>query len=55
MFHRIVKLPQSRSYFLFGARGTGKRTLLRQIYASEEVAVIDLLQPEVEARYTRRG
>jgi predicted AAA+ superfamily ATPase len=54
MFHRIVKLPQSRSYFLFGARGTGKSTLLRQIYASEEVAVIDLLQPEVEARYQRR-
>jgi len=43
---------QSRSFFLFGARGTGKSTWLRDSFqAAGEVFWIDLLQPETEDRY----
>ena len=32
MVSRTVKLSKFQSFFLFGARGTGKSTLLRQFY-----------------------
>lgn len=39
---------------LFGARGTGKSTLLRQQFADKQVLWLDLLDPENEDRYARR-
>ena len=39
---------------LFGARGTGKSTLLRERFASGARLWIDLLDPEQEDRYARR-
>jgi predicted AAA+ superfamily ATPase len=39
---RLIDLPKSRSFFLFGPRGTGKSTLLRSLYP--EAAVLDLLK-----------
>lgn len=49
----MIHLPARRSFFLFGARGTGKSTLLRRRFSSERVLWIDLLDPEQEDRYAR--
>ena len=32
MVNRLIKLPKSGSFFIFGARGTGKTTLLKSKY-----------------------
>jgi predicted AAA+ superfamily ATPase len=41
---RDVKLPESHSFFLFGARGVGKTSLLRHLIPENQRTVIDLLQ-----------
>ena len=51
MIHRIVKPLESNSFFLFGARGTGKSTFLKDYFASEKVLWIDLLDPLQEEQY----
>lgn len=53
MFHRLLKLPDNRSCFLFGARGTGKSTLLRQGLPAERVCFYNLLEPDTEDRLLR--
>lgn len=50
---RLLQLPLSRSFFLFGARNTGKSTLLRHTFDSEKSLWIDLLDPDLEERYSR--
>ena len=54
MINRHLKPAANRSFFLFGARGTGKSTFLREYFANQEVLWIDLLLPEVEDRYASR-
>lgn len=54
MFNRNVKLLKTNSFFLFGARGTGKSTLLESLFPSDKHIWIDLLDPDVEARYATR-
>jgi predicted AAA+ superfamily ATPase len=54
MINRHLQPSDRRSFFLFGARGTGKSTFLRAHFASEEVLWLDLLLPEVEDRYASR-
>ncbi|MFL6292945.1 MAG: ATP-binding protein [Thermoanaerobaculia bacterium] len=44
--------PPSTHYFLFGPRGTGKSTWLREEYA--DALWIDLLRPEVHRQYAAR-
>jgi len=51
--NRILKLPQSRSFFLFGARNTGKSTLLKHVFGTKEAFWVDLLDPDLEERYAR--
>ena len=51
MFARGCKLPKTNSFFLFGARGTGKTSLLRAQINSESVLGLDLLDRKVEDRY----
>jgi predicted AAA+ superfamily ATPase len=46
MYHRTVKPLISNSFFLFGARGTGKSTLLQRLFADTPATYIDLLEPE---------
>ena len=41
-------------FILFGARGTGKSTLLRALFADVDTLWIDLLRPELEDRYARQ-
>lgn len=46
MYPRLLKPLTNNSFFLFGARSTGKSTLLSQLFRQEEAILIDLLQPE---------
>ncbi len=51
MFHRLINLSNAHSFFLFGARGCGKTTLLRQLYSEKDTYFIDLLDLEQEAKF----
>jgi predicted AAA+ superfamily ATPase len=55
---RLFKAPKKNSYFLFGARGTGKSTLLNSLYGVEskprkDTLYLNLLDPSVEEDYQR--
>lgn len=45
MFYRDLNPLNSSSFFLFGARGTGKSTLIRSLLSSNQILEIDLLDP----------
>ncbi|HLF65337.1 MAG TPA: AAA family ATPase [Saprospiraceae bacterium] len=51
MLYRIAEFSSVSSFFLFGARGTGKTWLLMDRYNPEEAIYIDLLNPDIERRY----
>jgi predicted AAA+ superfamily ATPase len=53
MLRRILSLPKQSSFFVFGARGTGKSTLLRGCYSEKVAVFIDLLDAETEDLYAR--
>jgi len=53
MFIRLLKLPNNRSFFLFGARGTGKSTLIEHQFDSGASLWINLLLPAEEERFAR--
>lgn len=53
MFKRILNPLKSNSFFLFGARGTGKTSFLENYYMSPNTLWVDLLDPEKEDRFTR--
>jgi len=46
MFQRSISLPNKNSFFLFGARGTGKTTLLKVLFP--DALTIDLLDNRTE-------
>lgn len=48
MYTRLIDPLLSNSFFLFGARGTGKTTLLRNLFKDFRCLWIDLLNPEEE-------
>lgn len=50
MFCRSINLPKSHSFFLFGARGTGKTALLKSLFHTNTL-YIDLLNLDKEAQY----
>ncbi len=52
MFNRLLRLPTEQSFFLFGARSTGKSTLLSTLFSSSTSLWIDLLNPAEEDRFT---
>jgi predicted AAA+ superfamily ATPase len=47
MYQRLINLSKSNSFYLFGARGTGKSTLLKTTFATSQSLYIDLLDPEI--------
>lgn len=49
----MCPLPTRRSFFLFGARGTGKSTLIRQRFPAETTRFVDLLSAKEEDSYSR--
>ncbi|MFH1653420.1 MAG: AAA family ATPase [Pseudomonadota bacterium] len=54
MFHRLLNPLKSNSFFIFGARGTGKTTFLKSFFSNIKTIWIDLLDPTVEDNYSRR-
>ena len=53
MFRRLLHTGRRHSFFLFGARGTGKTTYLRETFDPDRTLYVDLLDPETEDRYRR--
>lgn len=53
MIGRTLSVSDERSFFLFGARGTGKSTFLRHHFEGKDALWVDLLLPEEEDRYAR--
>ncbi len=51
--NRSLTLPLDHSFFLFGARNTGKSTLLKKTFDPKQTLWIDLLNPDQEDRYLR--
>jgi len=51
MYKRLLNILETNSFFLFGARGTGKTTLIRELFADRDAFWIDLLKPEDEELY----
>ncbi len=54
MFNRLIKPHISRSFFLFGARGTGKSTFLKEFFKKDKILVFDLLDPLLEDELAKR-
>lgn len=54
MFSRLINPSKNRSFFLFGARGTGKSTWIDSQWQTPKSYKIDLLDAEFEDRYSRR-
>ncbi len=52
MLQRLCKLPEKRSFFLFGARQTGKTTLVRSLLSPQDWA-IDLLKNDTYFSYKK--
>lgn len=48
-----MSLPDQQGFFLFGPRGTGKTTLLRQALPRERTCFIGLLLPAEEDLFAR--
>jgi len=53
MVNRLFNPPLNRSFFLFGARGTGKSTILRESFTNEKTLRVDLLLPSQFDRLAR--
>ncbi len=53
MFPRLVKPIETRSFFLFGPRGTGKSTFLREYFKLDTTLWFNLLDPELEDLLSR--
>ena len=53
MIPRIVNIPKNKSFFLFGARGTGKSTLIKSLFPAETTHYINLLLAAEEYRFAR--
>ena len=48
---RLLKLPNNKTFFLFGARNTGKSTLIEHVFKSIAHLYIDLLDIHQERKY----
>jgi len=51
MFNRIANLPKNNSFFLFGARGTGKTTIVKAVFSEESSVRVDLLEPDTYEKF----
>lgn len=51
MFKRLITIQKESSFFLFGARATGKSTLLSQFFPKDQVTWINLLDPQLEEEF----
>src|SRR3990167_1000686 len=53
MFTRLIQLHEKHSFFLFGARGTGKTTLLHRLPWLKNAFMLNLLEAKTENRFAR--
>ena len=53
-YQRIPNILESNSFFLFGARGTGKSTLIKKLLPPSATLYIDLLKPTQERKLRDR-
>jgi uncharacterized protein len=53
MIQRLISPTKKNSFFLFGARGTGKSTFLHKQFKMKNPWFLDLLDPEIEDYYAR--
>ncbi len=53
MFKRFRKFTHKNSFFLFGPRGTGKSTLLKERFDPDQSLWLDLLDSNLEGRFSR--
>jgi predicted AAA+ superfamily ATPase len=53
MFPRLRNFSKNHSFFLFGPRGTGKSTLLKQRFDRNQCLWLDLLESSIEDRFNR--
>ena len=53
MYPRFLQTTRRQSFLLFGARGTGKTTYIRDAFDPNVSLYLDLLDPEVEDLYRR--
>ena len=51
MINRHVNILKNRSFFLFGARSTGKTTTVKDLFSKDRSKYIDLLQPDIAEEY----
>lgn len=51
---RTINLPKNKSFFLFGPRQTGKSTLLKNRFTSQDTIYYDLLKTEVYRKLLAR-
>jgi len=54
MFRRIINPSKTNSFFLFGARGTGKSTYIKDQFLSDNGVYINLLIDDDYERYSQR-
>lgn len=54
MFNRLIDLGKNNSFFLFGARGTGKTYLLKERFKERPALYIDLLDPDQNETFNLR-
>lgn len=54
MYHRLANILKEQSFFLFGARSTGKSSLLTQLFDHSRLIWIDLLDDESFLVLTKR-
>lgn len=53
MKKRLLQLPKEHSFFLFGARNTGKSTLIKHWFRGQKHLYIDLLDIRQESQYLK--
>ena len=54
LIHRLCNPLLSRSFFLLGARSTGKTTFVTEQFGqNSSIYTIDLLDPDQEEKYAR--
>lgn len=53
MYRRFAKFTKSKSFFLFGPRGSGKSTWLKQTFGSQNCLWFNLLTSETELQLAR--
>jgi len=52
MISRLLNPLKSKSFFIFGARGTGKSTFIKNQFTTKNTVSINLLKPELENKYS---